>query len=352
MKKTILVIEDNLDVRENVVELLELSNYEAISASNGKDGIQMAISAKPDLIICDVMMPEMDGFSVLRILSKNHLTMDTPFIFLTAKADRENFRKGMSLGADDYITKPFTDIELLDALEVRFKKANRIKSYENSAEGFNMFIDETKANQALSNLSSERTIKKYKKKEFLFQEDEIPSYLYYINSGRFKIFRKNDFGKELITSIVSKGDFLGYTALLKNDRYFENVTALEESEVSLIPKNEFLALIHGDRDVSSQLIRRLAKNINEKEERLLKLAYDSVRRRVADALITVAKKSGISEYETSPVSIRRADLANVAGTTKETCIRTLADFKDEHLIEITGSKISIKNWNGLKDIPN
>jgi len=352
MKKKILVIEDNLDVRENVVEILQLSNYDAISAANGKEGIHKAIESKPDLIICDVMMPEMDGFSVLRILSKNHLTMDTPFIFLTAKSEREDFRKGMSLGADDYITKPFTDIELLDAIEIRFKKSQRIKSFDSSAEGFNMFIDETKANQALTDLSAERTTRRYKKKEFLFKEEDTPNFLFYINSGRFKVFRKNDFGKEFITAIASKGDFLGYTALLKNDKYFENVTALEESEVSLIPKNEFLALIHGDRDVSAELIRRLAKNISEKEERLLMLAYDSVRRRVADALLRVAEKSGITELKEGTFSIRREDLANVAGTTKETCIRTLADFKDERLIEISGSSISIKNWIGLRDIPN
>ncbi len=352
MKKKILVIEDNFDVRENIAELLELSDYDVISAINGREGIQKALKSKPDLIVCDVMMPEMDGYSVLSVLSKNHLTMDTPFIFLTAKSERDDFRKGMSLGADDYITKPFTDVELLDAIDVRFKKADRIKTYDSSPEGFNLFINETKANQALTELSSERTTKEYKKKEFLFKEEDTPNFLFFINSGKFKVYRKNDFGKEFITSIAGKGDFLGYTALLKDDKYYENVAALEESLVSLIPKNEFLALIHGDRDVSSQLIRRLAKNISEKEERLLKLAYDSVRRRVADALLRVAEKSEISESSPGKFGIRREDLANVAGTTKETCIRTLADFKDEKLVEIVGNKIGIINWNGLRDIPN
>ena len=113
----ILVIEDNFEVRENLCEILELTGYEVYSAPNGKIGVQMAISKEPDLIICDVMMPELDGFGVLKILNRNTHTNDIPFIFLTAKAEKSDFRKGMGLGADDYITKPFDDTELLEAVE-------------------------------------------------------------------------------------------------------------------------------------------------------------------------------------------------------------------------------------------
>ena len=123
----ILVIEDNQDVRENLAEILTLSNFDVITAENGKVGVQKALQESPDLIICDVMMPELDGFGVLHILSKKPKTADIPFIFLTAKAEKTDFRKGMNLGADDYITKPFDDMELLDAIEVRLKKTQRIK---------------------------------------------------------------------------------------------------------------------------------------------------------------------------------------------------------------------------------
>ena len=351
--KKILIIEDNLDVRENIAEILELSNYKTITAKNGKEGIQKAIEDRPDLIICDVMMPEADGFSVLRILSKNLATMDIPFVFLTAKNDRKDLRMGMALGADDYITKPFTDIELLDAIEVRLNKIDRIKNaFDGTREGFSTFVNEAKGINALRALSTEREFRTYKKKEFLFKVDDVPSFLFFINSGRVKIFKTNEYGKEFITSIKGKGEFLGYLALLKNGKYSESATALEQTEISIIPKEDFLSLIHGDRDVSTQMIKILAKNIAEKEERLLRLAYDSVRRRVAVALMTVAKKSGVSQLQPAHFSIRREDLANLAGTTKETSIRTLADFREEGLLEMDYSKIKILNWDGLKNLPN
>ena len=120
--KKILIIEDNPDVRENTAEILELSNYEVVTAENGKEGVKAASEELPDLIICDVMMPELDGFGVLRILSQNPVTATIPFIFLTARTEKSDFRKGMSLGADDYITKPFDDVDLLNAIEIRLKK--------------------------------------------------------------------------------------------------------------------------------------------------------------------------------------------------------------------------------------
>src|SRR5690606_33395566 len=115
--KKILIIEDNSEIRETTQEILELADYDVIVAGNGKEGVEMVKSHAPDLIICDVMMPVLDGFGVLRILSRNPDTSSIPFIFLTAKADKKDVRKGMNLGADDYITKPFDESELLEAIE-------------------------------------------------------------------------------------------------------------------------------------------------------------------------------------------------------------------------------------------
>ena len=124
MKIKILIIEDNQDVRENLSELLTLSGYETRTAMNGKLGVETAMTFIPDLILCDIMMPEMDGYTVLRILSKNEMLADIPFIFLTAKTELVDVRRGMTLGADDYITKPFDDVELLDTIEMRLRKHN------------------------------------------------------------------------------------------------------------------------------------------------------------------------------------------------------------------------------------
>ena len=122
MKNKILIVEDNHDVRENLSELLTLSGYDTIVASNGKEGVEAAQAQMPDLILCDIMMPEMDGYTVLRILSKSEPTASIPFLFLTAKTELADVRRGMTLGADDYITKPFDDVELLDTIEFRLKK--------------------------------------------------------------------------------------------------------------------------------------------------------------------------------------------------------------------------------------
>lgn len=120
--KSVLVIDDNPDIRENTAEILDLAGYKIFTAENGKRGVDLVLKEKPDVIICDIMMPELDGYGVLHLLRKNPETSNIPFIFLTAKTERREFRKGMEMGADDYITKPFEDIELLNAIEVRLKK--------------------------------------------------------------------------------------------------------------------------------------------------------------------------------------------------------------------------------------
>ena len=118
----VLIIEDNADVRENTAELLELSNYDVATAENGKIGVEIAKKILPDIIVCDIMMPELDGYEVLEALNKNSETASIPFIFLTAKTEKTDMRKGMNLGADDYLTKPFSENELLEAIESRLKK--------------------------------------------------------------------------------------------------------------------------------------------------------------------------------------------------------------------------------------
>src|SRR5690606_34936944 len=102
--KKILLIEDNQNVRETTADILTLAGYEVITAESGKAGVQEALSALPDLIICDIMMPGLDGYGVLHILSKRAETAGIPFIFLTAKSEKADVRKGMNLGADDYLT--------------------------------------------------------------------------------------------------------------------------------------------------------------------------------------------------------------------------------------------------------
>jgi two-component system, sensor histidine kinase and response regulator len=122
MKKRILIIEDDLNVRENVREILLAENFEVVSADNGRDGYQKAVEILPDLILCDLLMPEMNGYEVIHFMKENPVTRDIPFIFLTAKVDLADIRRGMETGADDYITKPFTVKSLLKAIQIRLEK--------------------------------------------------------------------------------------------------------------------------------------------------------------------------------------------------------------------------------------
>src|SRR3954469_2653506 len=122
------VIEDEANIRENIQELLEAKGYEVRVSPNGKQGVLDAIDFKPHLIVCDVMMPKMDGYKVLEYVRKTSIIQNTPFIFLTAKVDKSDVRLGMSLGADDYLTKPFTYRELLQAIETRLKRQEKVIS--------------------------------------------------------------------------------------------------------------------------------------------------------------------------------------------------------------------------------
>jgi CRP-like cAMP-binding protein len=344
--KKILVIEDNLEVRENLEEILELSGYEVELAEDGKIGVEKILLNKPDLILCDVMMPKLDGFGVLNILSKRTDTSDIPFIFLTAKAEKSDFRRGMNLGADDYITKPFYKDELLAVIETRLRKSDQLKKkFDRTAQGLSAFINEAKGYEELKKLSDERKTKGFKKRELIFEEGDYPRYLYFVESGKVKLFKTNEDGKEYIINIYKEGEFFGYIDLIKDTEYSESAAALQDTELRLVPKDDFLKLMYGNRDVASQLIKMLANNITDQEQQLLNLAYNSVRRRVADAIIFLSEKE-----EKEDISILRDDLARIVGTAKESVIRMLTEFKMDGYIDIIDGVIHIKDKEKLQNL--
>jgi DNA-binding NarL/FixJ family response regulator len=119
----ILVIEDEPEMRRNITTILRMEKYQPLAAENGRLGVELAKREKPDLVLCDVMMPELDGYGVLQALRDDPATESTPFIFLTAKGEKPDIRAGMNLGADDYLTKPFAKADLLVAIRSRLKRA-------------------------------------------------------------------------------------------------------------------------------------------------------------------------------------------------------------------------------------
>lgn len=351
--KKILLIEDNKDVRENTAEILELANYNVLTAENGKVGVAMALAENPDLIICDIMMPILDGHGVLHLLSRDERTSGIPFIFLTAKAERSDFRKGMEMGADDYLTKPFDDIELLNAIESRLKKNEILKKeFSKGIDGINEFINDAKGIESLKKLSEHRISRNYKKKEDIYTEGNYPKGIYFVSKGKIKTFSTNEAGKELITELYNAGDFLGYLSLLQDEKYSSTATALEDSEVYMIPKEDFFALIYKNAEVSKRFIEILSNNLRDKEKQLVKLAYNSVRKRVAEALIKLSdkyKKDGDDKFS---MNVSREDLANIVGTATETVIRTLSDFKEDKLIEISAGTLTILEYDKLCNLKN
>jgi len=350
--KKILLIEDNDDIRENTAEILELSNYKVIVAENGKVGVEKAIEHTPDLIVCDIMMPGLDGYGVLHAVHKNEAIKNTPFIFLTAKTERSDFRKGMELGADDYITKPFEGIELLNAVESRLKKIELLKSeLSPELEGLRNPVETVVGSNTLKYLIENRNVNTYRKKQIIYSQGNHPNRLYYVIKGKVKTFRIHDDGKELVTELYSPGDFLGYIALLEETVYKDTAEALEETELAVIPKEEFEELLNKNPEVTKKFIQLLAKHITENENHLLGLAYNSLRKKVAEALIMLQKKYKNNQDDFS-INISRENLAHIAGTATESLIRTLGDFRHEKLIEINGIGIKIVNYTNLENMIN
>lgn len=336
--KKILLIEDNPEVRENTSEILSLANYDVVAAGNGKIGVELALREKPDLIICDIMMPELDGYGVLHILSKNEQTSGIPFIFLTARTEKTDIRKGMNLGADDYLTKPFDDTDLLNAIEARLRKNSmQQKQYDVSAEGLDNFIKDARQVLNIKDLGKDKKVKIFKKKSEIFSEGDMPLNVFFLKSGNVKTFISHPDGKELIINLYTANDFFGFEPILENENYRESAVAMQDSELITISRYDFMLMIQSQPDVSKSFINLLCKKVAQRETQLLNLAYNSVRQRTAEALL----KSVTLKDSKSIITISREDLAKMVGTAPESVIRVLSDFKDEGLIEIESGKIKI-----------
>ena len=347
--KKILVIDDNTGIRENTAEILTLAGYKTSTAENGKVGVELAIREIPDLIVCDIMMPELDGYGVLHLLKKNPATEQIPFIFLTAKTERTDFRKGMEMGADDYITKPFDDLELLRAIEIRLKKMEIITSqYDPGEKGANELMKDLKGSGLISLNPDQYDTEKLSKKMSLYLEGRRPKYLYFLKTGKIKTFKLHEDGKEYITNLYNAGDYIGYLALLESKSYDDNAEVLEEAEVVMIDKDDFLSAVYNDMNIATKFIRLISRDVKEKEDRLLHLAYDSLRKRVAKGIVAIHQKFNAGGQQS--IDISREDIAQYVGTATESLIRTLSDFKSEKLIEIKDGKIRILQPEKLNNL--
>ena len=350
--KNILLIEDNRDLRENTKEILELANYQVSAVSNGKEGIEQALRRPPDLILCDILMPELDGYGVLHAIQKNESIRNTPFIFLTAKTEPLDFRKGMELGADDYISKPFGITDLLTAVESRLKKRERLREEITHSVQQSSLESSSGSTDPEQLLTQNRDTNYYKKKQVIYTEGNRPTRVFYVVKGKVKTSKRNEEGKELALAVYHEGEFFGYEALLEGVNYRETADALEDAEIALIPKEEFEKLLNGAPSVSRKFLKLLAKNMMDREEHLVGLAYSSLRKKVADSLVTLMKKYRPNSSGQFEFNISRDSLASLAGTATESLIRTLSDFRSEKIVDIINGAIVILDDKKLKRMLN
>lgn len=348
--KTLLIIEDNKDILDNSSELLELSGYAVLTANNGKQGLEMIGRHKPDLVLCDIMMPVLDGYGVIKAIENLPEMTGIPFIFMTAKAEKEDIRKGMDLGADDYLIKPFSGDDLLRVVAARLKKSGQLKEtfsikMNKDAEPVNTpTVNETDL------LNDTRNVKKMRKKHVLFMEGDTCNYLYLVRSGKIKTYKTNEWGKEYITEIYKQNDFFGYTALFTNGIHQQGALAIEDSEVAMIPKEDFFRLMNSSTEASSRFIKILSNGYLEAEQKLLRLAYDSARKRVAEALLFIYRKYVEAGNEKKAFCFQRENISGLAGISPESVSRNLTDFKDEGLIEMENGNILITDPFKLQTI--
>lgn len=351
--KNVLIIEDNQDVRENMAEILELENYAVRTAENGEKGVEIAKLLKPDIIICDIMMPKLNGYDVLLRLREDNTTASIPFVFLTAKTERIDVRKGMNLGADDYLIKPFEESELIAVIAARLKKYSFLRAeFSRDIEGVNHFFSEASLHESVASLSENRVAVIVDKKEVIFKEGEAANTLYFIQKGAIKTMMSSASGKSLVTGLFGAGQFVGQLALLNESGvYKDTAIAIEPTEVFEIPKADFIAVLSGDTLISNKFITMISNDLIELQEQLVSMAFSSVRQRLAKVLMDLLNKENLYNNENREITISREDLASLVGTATVTTIRMLTNFKEEKLLFIGAqSEIIIQDKKSLEEI--
>ncbi|AUC81152.1 response regulator [Lacinutrix sp. Bg11-31] len=349
--RTLLLIEDDLALRENTAELLELSNYKVLTAANGKLGIEQANLHIPDLIVCDIMMPETDGYGVLEAVSNNEKTKHIPFIFLSAKTEHKEIRRGMDLGADDYLTKPFEEEELVSAIESRLAKSQilaKIISEDSKTKDTNGKDSLRSLNELKNFFDDNGKQYNFSKGEAIYKEGSHSNNVYLIIKGVVKSHRIDESGKELITALHKADDFLGFTSFIDTIPYQESATAVENVELTSISKLRLKEVLGKSQNVSIELMNVLTDNISEIKDQLLQMAYSSVRKKTAQTILQFAKI--LNKKPEEAIKISRYDLASVAGIATESLIRTLSGFKKDNYIEIEGRNIKILDLEALENV--
>lgn len=321
--KKILLIEDHDEIRENTAEILQMAGYEVYAAENGKVGIELAKNHKPSLVLCDIMMPVLDGYSVLHLFRRNADLKHIPFVFLTAKSERSDQRKAMEMGADDYLTKPFTEIELLAAIESRLDRSKAAEtetgagtSLETALASWAGFID-----QLFSHPQVE-TLQVAKKHSFLLQ-GQLPRQIFRLTSGVAKEYRVDAFGKALITHLYFPGDCMICDEVLLGSHSQSNFEMVSPGVVQALPGSELIEQLKNSPQMrETKLLLEIAK-AGHLQDRMLELAYTPMRERILALMENLDNQLKAHNLGEISQIFTREELAQIAGTATESLIRTL-----------------------------
>lgn len=322
----------------NIAEVLSIAGYEVSVAEDGKTGILLIMEKQPDLIISNIELSYLDGLSLLHVLRKQPQFACTPVIFVTASQQLADVRKVMTAGADDCIISPFSETELLYVVECRLQKSDLIRQHLiNHTNGVHK--EPVTEKQLLEEFLHGRSHYQYSRHQTIYNEGQSPKFLYYVKQGKVRLFKSSSDGKDLVTDLCGEGDFIGHTALIQNTHYRESAASMDSTELVLVPRAEFLQLLKENVLLSNKFNMILASTLTHKNSHLVGIAYNSLRQKVAEALLLVKNKYASAQQDNFSIQMNREVLANIAGTAKESLIRTLGDFKSERLIEVGGDGV-------------
>ncbi|MDB5273237.1 MAG: transcriptional regulator [Chitinophagaceae bacterium] len=351
-KNSILIIDDHEEICRHAKSLLQLEHYEVSLAHSGNEALKILSEESFDLILCALVLPDMDGYEILEKKQKS-ANQSIPFVFMATTYDNHSFREAMNRGADDYLLKPFTGEDLLNVVDIRIHKQLSFKDCSAKEDEVVSYIEHVFQHIKEDHpLLQNRNVRNLKNKEVLLLEGDQSLNIYYVVSGRVKTYKSDDEGKQYLTDICLQGDFVGCAAVLTNHSVLESIIATEESQVIMIPKQDFINFLYADSNTFMKFAQELCIKVHDTEKKLIDMAYSSARKRISEALLFVLGKYHSQDVSNNDIPFQRNTLSSLAAVSNECVSRNLTDFKNEGLIRIIKNKIFILDYNKLKNIRN
>lgn len=351
--KAILLITTNEELRKKVAGIFDYSGYSVTTVPDGAAAIESAIGVQPEVILCDLDLPEPGSYTLLHAVAQHASISRIPVILLGSFPTKEDVRKAMDAGADDCLPLPFEGIELLRAVEAALDRKTRRSLHSAKKHADDVLPTGDKEDrQRLTVLFGDRDMQTFRRKQSLYSEGQRATQVWFIASGKVKTFRINEDGKELITNLYGQGDLVGYTEALQGDCYRDSARAVEDTGLIAIPRSEFLRIITTSTELSRLLLQMLARNSTRRDEGLVDLAYNSLRKRVANGLLRLSETFNEGVQGNRTINLSRENLAAIIGAAPESLTRTLSDFKKEKLISMQEGVITLLNEEKLRNLVN